>query len=387
MDNPSPQSKRHATQALGRPPRQRGMIASTLRERIASNHWRPGERLTPRRELIRELNVSMTALQGAIEQLHREGFIEKYAGRGTFVAARPPHSHQFALIVPEADNYFYRLLADEAEARHRADHHLRFRLYRMPLMPDVREHPQFAKLTGDIRRRLVGGLIMSIEPSPTLTRLLDLARETQMPTVVLGDALVSGGFPAVHGDYRSFFDQAIDHLRGRGRRRIAVLCHAAWYDLHGRHFEAALDAAGLPFSPLRVQNVLLPHPRAVRNVVQLMFTAPPKVRPDGLILLDYRSLGTVQEALENIGFRVGEGMDGVVSVNFPFDRDTILRPGFACLGFDGGELFDAMLAQVVPDAPVTPDAPDPGPADQAAAREVLVPPRFATPRDFQPDPA
>ncbi len=257
----------------------------------------------------------------------------------------------------------------------------------MPLMPDVREHPQFAKLTGDIRRRLVGGLIMSIEPSPTLTRLLDLARETQMPTVVLGDALVSGGFPAVHGDYRSFFDQAIDHLRGRGRRRIAVLCHAAWYDLHGRHFEAALDAAGLPFSPLRVQNVLLPHPRAVRNVVQLMFTAPPKVRPDGLILLDYRSLGTVQEALENIGFRVGEGMDGVVSVNFPFDRDTILRPGFACLGFDGGELFDAMLAQVVPDAPVTPDAPDPGPADQAAAREVLVPPRFATPRDFQPDPA
>ncbi len=354
---------------LGRPPRQRRQIAASLRDRIHSAAWKPGQRLTPRRELVKELGVSTTALQAAIDQLHAEGFVDKVPGRGTFVAERPPHLFQHALVLPETDGHFYQLLEREARARHEADHHHRFKVYRLPNDRGVTHAEAYAQLASDLDHRVVAGLIISIHPGPAQRAAMHLAERSGLPVTLHGSREDSSGLPIVRADMRAFTDAAIDHLRSRGRSRLALLCADAWYDRHGRHYEAAMLAAGLPLDPIRLQHFNGYHPRAVRNLVQLLFAAPDDRRPDGLIVMDHDLATAVAATLEDLDLCPGDAFDGVTHVNFPLERGS--RPAepcnFARLGFDASAFFDAFLDQL------RTQGDDPAnPTDQIT----LIPPRF-----------
>jgi GntR family transcriptional regulator len=61
-------------------------IAESLRERIASGHAAPGERLGNQRSLAREFGVTLMTLRQALELLERDGLITRRHGLGTFVA-------------------------------------------------------------------------------------------------------------------------------------------------------------------------------------------------------------------------------------------------------------------------------------------------------------
>ncbi len=361
--------------AVGRPPRQRQKVAKLLRDRIWSDDWKPGERLAPRRQLIRELGVSTTSLQAAMDQLHREGFIQNRAGRGTFVTERPPHLYQHALILPAGGHRFYKMLEAEAVARSEADHRYRFKVYRIDPREDGRGE-QFRALRSDIRHRLVAGLIISVHPSPGQRLILRLAESSNLPVTLHGSRQDSSTLPIVRGDMQDVCRQGIAHLRERGRTRIALLCEEGWYERFGDFYDSEFAASGLPVDPLRVQHVDSAQPRSTRQLVRLLFRGHPGDRPDGLIVTDARITGTITAALAESGLAIGRDLDAVLVANFPLEADAGSEPGFACLGYDVRCFFAAFLDQL--------DAQSENSADttRSPGQVVLIPPRFARPEDW-----
>jgi GntR family transcriptional regulator len=72
-------------------------IASALRQRIGSGHWRAGEKISTLEELEREFEVARVTVRLAIELLEREGLVQRHQGRGTFVTDQPQNRHWLRL--------------------------------------------------------------------------------------------------------------------------------------------------------------------------------------------------------------------------------------------------------------------------------------------------
>ena len=63
-------------------------ITSQLKAMIMGGKLAPGEPLPSIRHLAKELRVSVITTKRAYEDLERDGFIETFPGKGSFVAAR-----------------------------------------------------------------------------------------------------------------------------------------------------------------------------------------------------------------------------------------------------------------------------------------------------------
>ena len=60
-----------------------------LRGAIESGEWKPGDRLPPERELAATYRCSLITVRRALDELSREGRLERTRGRGTFVTPPP----------------------------------------------------------------------------------------------------------------------------------------------------------------------------------------------------------------------------------------------------------------------------------------------------------
>jgi GntR family transcriptional regulator len=63
-------------------------IVTQIKEQIISGRLQEGEMLPSMRNLAMQLRISVITTKRAYEELEREGFIESYAGRGSFVRAQ-----------------------------------------------------------------------------------------------------------------------------------------------------------------------------------------------------------------------------------------------------------------------------------------------------------
>jgi GntR family histidine utilization transcriptional repressor len=98
--------------AAGKPRYQQ--LKDAIIERITDGELRPGDRVPSENELVLSSGVSRMTANRALRELTDEGFVERVAGRGTFVSDFRAQSH-----VREIQN-----IADEIEARghrHSAD--------------------------------------------------------------------------------------------------------------------------------------------------------------------------------------------------------------------------------------------------------------------------
>ncbi|MBB4933397.1 GntR family transcriptional regulator [Lipingzhangella halophila] len=73
---------------MARPTYQR--IADTLRQRIITGDYGPGERLPSRQALADEFGVGPRVAADAVQQLVAEGYVLARTGSGTYVRAKPP---------------------------------------------------------------------------------------------------------------------------------------------------------------------------------------------------------------------------------------------------------------------------------------------------------
>jgi len=72
-------------------------VASVMRQRIESERWKQGEKISTIEELETEFGVARVTIRQAIEILREEGLLDARQGRGTFVSGRPKDKHWFNL--------------------------------------------------------------------------------------------------------------------------------------------------------------------------------------------------------------------------------------------------------------------------------------------------
>lgn len=65
-------------------------IAATIRDRINSGQWPPGQRVPSQHDLAVEFDVARATVQSALRLLAASGLIATRQGAGTFVAETPP---------------------------------------------------------------------------------------------------------------------------------------------------------------------------------------------------------------------------------------------------------------------------------------------------------
>jgi GntR family transcriptional regulator len=63
-------------------------IVTQIKQQIISGRLQEGEALPSMRNLAMQLRISVITTKRAYEELEREGFIESYTGRGSFVRAQ-----------------------------------------------------------------------------------------------------------------------------------------------------------------------------------------------------------------------------------------------------------------------------------------------------------
>lgn len=74
-------------------------IATSLRKRIETGQWRPGDKISTIPELEKEFGVARVTIRQAIDMLHQEGLISRQQGRGTFVTKTVKHNRWIKLDV------------------------------------------------------------------------------------------------------------------------------------------------------------------------------------------------------------------------------------------------------------------------------------------------
>ena len=62
-------------------------------DRISSGELRPMDRVPSENELVESMRVSRMTANRALRELNDEGYVERVAGRGTFVADMRSRSH------------------------------------------------------------------------------------------------------------------------------------------------------------------------------------------------------------------------------------------------------------------------------------------------------
>ena len=60
-------------------------LYTDLRSKIQTGEWQPGDLIPAESELTRDYNMSRITVRTALEHLVQDGFIDRYAGRGSFV--------------------------------------------------------------------------------------------------------------------------------------------------------------------------------------------------------------------------------------------------------------------------------------------------------------
>src|SRR4051812_10758050 len=151
---------------MPRTPEKFGQVLAVMRRRIVRGRLRPGERLPVRAHLEQEFAASSGTVQRVFDSLARDGFVEARGQFGTFVAPRPPHLCQYALVFygrpddayPESWSRAYQVLVEQAASMSRAgDRQRRVRAY---LGVDGHDDSEgFRALLGDVRAARLAGLI------------------------------------------------------------------------------------------------------------------------------------------------------------------------------------------------------------------------------------
>jgi len=293
-------------------------IHQTVVRAIEEGELEAGARIPAERKLAELCGVSRTTVRLALESLVHQGYVEKHAGSGIFVAFQPAR-RRVGCMLPALNPYgryqWHVLLAQSIlrEVRSRGYEDV---VYLMDSAED------YAHLERDIGRGWIDGLL-----SVSLLESVDHS----LPVVYVN--LDTDGF-CVGIDYSRMVRQGVEFLAARGRRRIALFTYESKVKGRGktdqafrrrieRAFREILQECDLPFREewvVEVEKVRekgRPEEDGGREALLRLWQS--RQRPDAILFIDdWHGLGGMQ-ALMELGVEVPDQVMVATHVNLGYD--------------------------------------------------------------------
>ncbi len=336
---------------VGRPPAKKDRVVRELRSLIVTGNYPPLSRLPTQRRLSRQFRVSPVTVQQAFDQLARDGFIQARGPLGTYVAPRPPHTSQLALIFPDVPSTSPRIRFWTALSNCAIDvdrdpaSELRIRVLYGIKADDGNE--DYLALCRDLRAQRIAGLIFACHPSMYEgTPLLDTAGMPAATRVAITSVGIETcpDLSRVNLDGDSFLDRAFDLLASRGRSRVALLTVPGMSQAWLGGFRSRLEARGMTTRDYWMQSPALDHPETARQLTHLLMHADQARRPDALVIADDNFVEHATHGLLDAGVRVPDDMDVVAHCNFPWPTPSAVP--VTRIGFDARQVLDACLEAI-----------------------------------------
>lgn len=294
--------------------RSRFSLAHLVRRRIVEGHYPAGGRLPNRLVLSKELDASSNTIQAALDQLVAEGFLESRPRIGTFVVARPPHTHVYGLSVVESktgkrlfsDARFVTLLVDLAQKMALPDGKS-IRIYEG--IDGKTFDERLLELRADIYNRRVAGIIAS---HPYCTP--EMVPDSPVPWVIAGEEIPAGTH-ALTFPMHQWVLRAAERLHATGRKRVACLFNAS-HPVHLADRTAdLLRSQGFDVQRRLLQAVLPTAREWARRAVELMLSANP--RPDALLICDDILVDDALGGVIDAGLLASDDFQIISLANFP----------------------------------------------------------------------
>ena len=203
-------------------------VESFLLGRIESDAWVVGARIPSERELAIELEVSRTTVRNAVLALTARGLFERSVGQGTFVRRTPgPKAHPRTstgtlgyVVCKEkssrrpiaAEAFYFDVFLGMEEETARSGRHTLFTYLDDYDPVDLETFRSFLAK--------VDGVIVEEARNPLL---LETARASGVPTVLLAPTAAIEGLDLVSMDLAEGAKKAVRYLRGLGHTRIAIV--------------------------------------------------------------------------------------------------------------------------------------------------------------------
>ena len=190
--------------------------------------------------------------------------------------------------------------------------------WRFPVYSGVdgpKDSDNYRSMLADLQSHRVAGLILTQQPGYYLNT--PLFTRPDLPRVAIVNQHQVPGVGCVHLDNQMFIGKALDHLRARGRRRVAFV---ATPNISSDFIDVVTDevaARQMTTSPAWIQ--ALDH-RALHwgtHVVAALLAGPVSARPDALIIADDHLVESVTTALRHHGMRVPARLEIVAHCNYP----------------------------------------------------------------------
>lgn len=311
-------------------------LVEILRQDIVGGSFQPGGRIPSQTELAERFGVAGMTIQKVLKRLGREGFIEARSRAGTFVAEKPPHLNQYALVFWNAPHdYFaevnwsryFQALTQEAV---RFESETGRRILQFHGIDCHVNGADCQRLISNIKSQQLAGLIFA--NAPLLIKGSPILDLPDMPRV----AIESFSFyPQVHSvtfDNASWLEKALDYFASLGRRRVAAIVFGHLTPKFDAALQAGLAARGMASCSRWLQFVSMTNPGGARHAVELLMND--RERPDALLIDDDNFVEHALAGLVAAGIRVPEDVAVVGHANFPIAPAKPLDAQL--LGFDIG---------------------------------------------------
>lgn len=290
-------------------------VLDLLRRQIVEGRFAPGQRLPRRTDLIDQLGVCNSTLQKAQDTLKREGFIEASRRHGTFVTAHPPHLFHVGLTFDSNATLgrwaqrtrFLFSLEQEAAAISRQGP--------WRIVPFTDTHPDSGEACQRLREHLRDGRLAGLIVTNPYA-IEGLVRGSGIPSVGFSGTTDPPTTLRLRLDPGRFIDRALDDLRARGRRRVALMASSTAPLTKLDHFLRAAAARRMRALEPWVQGVSLREPHWARQTARLMFMGKPADRPDSLIISDEHLMEHALAGLGDEGLRIGRDVEVIAHANF-----------------------------------------------------------------------
>jgi GntR family transcriptional regulator of arabinose operon len=311
-------------------------IYEHLREAIRSGRYPSGQRLPSEAQLVKAFDTSRITVNRALRELQTGGFIDRRAGSGSYVRARPVQGYQLGLLIPGlGQTEIFEPICRGMSQAEQADHHVL--LWGKSLADSHLDRAHVREICGQLIGKQVSGVFFApLELTPerdAINRLIvEEFDKAGIPVVLLDRDLVPypgrSKYDLVGIDNRRAGHVVTAHLIKTGCKRVVFLARpesAPTVDARALGYREALQEADRDFDPQLVCRVDPSNLADVQAVLR-------RTKADGIVCANDITAAHLMRTLQELGVAVPARirMTGIDDVKYasllPVPLTTIHQP-------------------------------------------------------------